>query len=285
MLPPMLWHYTSGAGLRGILESRSFWATNLLYLDDYREFRFAGEVMGNVLAQLRDEEAAPEIRSALVTLQELISRRDPLVTPDLYICCFTSRGNNPNVWRRHTQLADAYNIGVDGLFLFSHGLQNWQLRKCIYAEAEQRVLVHEVLHRRVDELKQGDDLQRVIPALAHEMGGLAPVLKHREFEDEDEWRMIHYPSRYVKYANGEELPEIAVAPNGSPHAILPLDDTLPPVRITLRPDPYSRLDENDVIAMGAATGIIATTSRSDRLLEPTPIVLTRVGFHNSSFQQ
>lgn len=36
---PTLWHYTTAAGLEGILKSQQLWATNIRYLNDDEEFR------------------------------------------------------------------------------------------------------------------------------------------------------------------------------------------------------------------------------------------------------
>jgi hypothetical protein len=37
----LLYHYTSEAGLRGIIESDRIWAAHIRFLDDYTEFRQA----------------------------------------------------------------------------------------------------------------------------------------------------------------------------------------------------------------------------------------------------
>jgi hypothetical protein len=265
ILPPYLWHYTNRVGLQGILESRSFWGTNFLYLEDLREFRFAGDVMRLVLDQVIDEEAAPEIRNELARLQQLISSADRLVTPSLYICSFTSSRDNRDIWRLHTRSGDAYNLGIPGFYLFEHGLSNWQLRPCVYQDTEQRVLVHEVLERRLKRLKEGDQLRHVLIGLAHEISGLAPMLKHPDFTEEQEWRMIRYPNWFVRFPD-ERGPEVQIAPNGVPHATFRFDDPLPPVRITIGPGPRPQLDENDVIAMAAKSRIVASAKRSEILL-------------------
>jgi hypothetical protein len=261
MLPSLLWHYTNREGLQGILGSRSLRATHCLYLEDPSEFRFAGEVMRGALEQLMDEETAPAIRDPVVALQRLISSARPIVTPDLYVCCFTTQGDNPNVWRRHTRPPDAFSIGIGGGFLFVHSLENWQLRRCVYQEPMQHDLVHTVLKARVDQLKTGDDLRRVLPALTHEIVGLAPILKRRDFEDEDEWRIIHYPSWFVRHPEDHE-PDVHIARKAYPYIVFPFDGLLPRVPIILGPGPAPRPDENQVIAMAAASRIIATASRS-----------------------
>jgi hypothetical protein len=39
----LLWHYTTGAGLRGILETNVLWATDVRYLNDESELKYALE--------------------------------------------------------------------------------------------------------------------------------------------------------------------------------------------------------------------------------------------------
>jgi len=261
MLPPTLWHYTNRAGLWGILTSRSLWATRCLRLDDPREFRFAGDVMGSVLDDLIDAETSPEVRPALETLQRLVSTADPRVTPDLYICSFTASGDNRDIWRLHTRPPDAYNLGFDGMYLWMLGMRSWQLRKCLYMDHEQRAMIFYALNHRLDELKSGDHFARTLPVLINDIAWLAPILKRPEFEIEQEWRMIHYPPWLVRFP--DDVPStVYITPKRIPYVVFPFDDSLPRIPITLGPGPALRPDENDIIARAAASRIIATTRRS-----------------------
>src|SRR6266699_2930071 len=49
-----LYHYTSLNGLRGILESRAFWATDIRYMNDMSEAGYASNVVLDALKNRRD---------------------------------------------------------------------------------------------------------------------------------------------------------------------------------------------------------------------------------------
>ena len=51
-VPRLLYHYTTQAGLIGILESKSIWATHGLYLNDASELRLGIEMFKQRLADL-----------------------------------------------------------------------------------------------------------------------------------------------------------------------------------------------------------------------------------------
>jgi hypothetical protein len=189
-LPLYLWHYTSRKVLRNILRTRGLWARHLLRLEDQREFRFAGEVMLSVLEQVMDEETAPEIRDAVVRVQQLIEKAPTDETPDLYVISFTTRPDNPDMWRLHTRPSDdPVSIGIEGRYLLLRSKENWQLRKVFYHDHEQRECMHRVLDIHLNRLKDGDSPETVTPKLARAITVLAPVLKSREFEEKEEWRM------------------------------------------------------------------------------------------------
>jgi hypothetical protein len=55
----LLWHYTTGAGLRGILEKNLLWATDVRYMNDESELNYPvsllDEAFDEALGRLPDE--------------------------------------------------------------------------------------------------------------------------------------------------------------------------------------------------------------------------------------
>jgi hypothetical protein len=283
-IPLYLWHYTSRAALGNILRTRCLWARHLLRLEDQREFRFAGEVLRSVLDQVMDEETAPEIRDAVLLVQQLIEKAPTDETPHLYVISFTTRPDNPNMWRLHTRGSDApVSIGIEGMYLVLRSMENWQLRKVFYHDQEQREWIHRVLDIHLNRLKDGVSPETVIPNLARAITVLAPVLKSREFEEEEEWRMIHYPNWYIRHPEAYE--PTVYDPKENPHIILPFDNLLPPIRITVGPGRTCHPDdENDLVAMAAKNRILAIVGRSGCLTE-LPYEVGMVALHNSSLEE
>jgi hypothetical protein len=98
-------------------------------------------------------------------------------------------------WRAYGGGA-GFSIGFSGAFLrrISDSNQFW-LTKCIYDEEKQRsamrALLSDVLQEEEKRLPNGDN----IPGgnLAAYLNRYAPILKHKSFEEEQEWRIISRP--------------------------------------------------------------------------------------------
>ena len=48
-----LFHYTSFSALKGVLESRALWATDICYLNDAAEYRYAVAAVANRINELK----------------------------------------------------------------------------------------------------------------------------------------------------------------------------------------------------------------------------------------
>ncbi len=263
-LPRFLWKYTSTAGLAGILANRTLWGTNCLFLNDAKEFKYAGEVIKLVLADIIDDETTVELRDELVRLQNLILSAHPDVTPALYICSFTSLSDDLTMWTRYTKPRDAFNVGIDGMYLLMHGgLQSWHLRQCLYDVKTQRMLVDGVIRRRLQQLKDGDQSPHTFVQLAYDIGSLAPQIKEPIWEHEKEWRLIRYPRELVPYPEPHDpVVRTRVGELGETPYITYTLDAVPTLRVTLGPGPVGRLSANDVIVMGASNSMIVRTESS-----------------------
>ena len=57
-----LYHYTSQAGLLGIIQKREIWATNLLFLNDTAELNYAIQIMRQEIENLKEKLSVEEFR-------------------------------------------------------------------------------------------------------------------------------------------------------------------------------------------------------------------------------
>src|SRR5580704_14459526 len=104
--PQRLFHYTSQAGLLGIVSSNVLWATNALYLNDSSELDYG-------LTAAREKLRAVLNRSSAVS--ELLRRTDrllklPILLPDrnFYACCFCEESNLLSQWRAYADRGGGY---------------------------------------------------------------------------------------------------------------------------------------------------------------------------------
>lgn len=105
--PATLYHYTSTAGLLGIVESGSLWATDLAYLNDRREMTHGLELIRNaILATDGGRWTADDAELVLNRLREL----PPVMR--VMVACFCDGGDLLGQWRGYGRSA-GYAIGVD----------------------------------------------------------------------------------------------------------------------------------------------------------------------------
>lgn len=121
--PVALYHYTNSAGLRGILESSSLWATDAEFLNDAQELQFGRNELCDALRAYAEDlfpsnrtpdggkeySRATIVRSAL----QYLDRGDvnvPVKTERIYVTCFCQDSDLLSQWRGYAS-ADGYAIG------------------------------------------------------------------------------------------------------------------------------------------------------------------------------
>ncbi len=265
-LPKTLWHYTNGSGLTGIITGRNLWGTHHLYLNDLSEFTYAATVINAVLDEVIDDSTTAGVRDELHRLQSLVADPNSVVIPQIFICSFSARHDHLTLWRSYTRAGDAYSVGIDGMYLWMRGMQSWQLRRCFYDRMEQRLLIHQAIKGRLEDIQRGIEVRRAFVELAYDFGWLAPFLKDPRWEDEHEWRFIRYPRELVRFPEPDPPGyHTRVGPRGAvPYLPFALDGDPLSVRVTIGPGPTPALTEDDIVAMGAKTSILATVDHSRR---------------------
>jgi hypothetical protein len=190
--PTHLYHYTTAAGFKDIVESQELWMSDIFYLNDWKEF-YHGR---NEFKKLADETLASFEDARMKTAAQVISlvleqprsqmRRHPCV------CSFSTakEGNDLSQWRAYCP-DGGYSLG------FPH--------KRLAALADSRQCVLEECRYTIAECV--DDLDDLLKALVVGMdrldkeafiGGAQMAVswsiaryKDRAFEDEHEWRLIN----------------------------------------------------------------------------------------------
>jgi hypothetical protein len=164
-----LYHYTTAPGLLGILEKHRLWATNVRYLNDPSEGRYAVKLVQKVLqeASTKHEEEVgklekrhPAWESLLVNFGDLISYRIPKIKQwtenalkilderDVYVSCLCPNGNLLSQWRGYGALGGGYALGFDPIQLQeSARAHKVLLRRVIYKPEEQGKIVQHWVDR------------------------------------------------------------------------------------------------------------------------------------------
>jgi len=248
--PPVLYHYTSVAGLQGIITSQSFYATVVHYLNDSQEFRHALSHASHFLVRQANSASDSHYKAFLLSLAQSLE-----LIEDLNICVFslTAEADLLSQWRAYCPPGSGYSMGFrsDGIQRIL-GAQGLTLGPCTYNEAEQQELVYEVIETAIapygtTERPAGatpeEFARRVIPDLFRGLSKVAPFVKHPSFAEEREWRIVsetifndhpligYRPGRLmlmpyltIKLSDRpEELPLADIVVGPTPHASLAMN--------------------------------------------------------------
>lgn len=242
-VPGLLYHYTSGEALLGILTSTSLWATDSAYLNDTREFTFGREELAAAIRELAKRiadrvpesplhDSPAEIADHVRPLADQVD--GPLEGP--YITSFCRHPDLLSQWRSYGR--NGYSIGFrsDALQTIAapkagrryNGVEEEvdptrpnqppALRRVRYGEGSVSAMVEAVIYRY--EALSGVPRSPLygIDDLAFLYAEVASV-KDNAFEQEDEWRLILHP--------GATLPKYRVDAQSTliPYIPLPFDRT------------------------------------------------------------
>lgn len=197
--PDILYHYTTQAGLLGIVRGKEIWASHTQYLNDSREFRHAIEIVEEELSKMKFESQHRAHAEVLNEMERAIRGRG-IETINVCVCSFSAAGDDLSQWRAYGGGASGFSIGFSGAFLraVSDELRFW-LAPVLYQESEQRELVRALLEDVVaenlgkrTEIKD-DERMPLGGNLVAYLNRYAPILKHRSFSEEQEWRIISRP--------------------------------------------------------------------------------------------
>jgi hypothetical protein len=198
--PSRLYHYTTGAGLLGIVESNSLWATNILYLNDSSEISYGFSRARNHLRALREKRSTEPLITFLSRAEDLLNLSVLIPGRQFYALCFCERPDLLSQWRAYADRGGGYAIGFDtedlttaviklslSLFQVEYGTgKNWQLlvqdidslccalTRCIERwPADEEMLISATL----------DDFKLALIFRLFWM-------KHPGFSEEKEWRIL-----------------------------------------------------------------------------------------------
>lgn len=202
--PERLWHYTSGAGAKGIFQSRTLWAGHLGYMNDTSEVGHAMNLSREVVERLAPE--LPHHDAALQRWVTYVTDSPPKSwAPNLFAVSFSEQRDLLSQWRGYaTGAGGPFCIGFPSSVLMDRvdcgdGLA-WTLRKCVYSHEEQANLIELGIRRGLELAEDPDSLPsgktREDFAYGHIYGavmGVAPLCKHPDFAEEREWRLLFGP--------------------------------------------------------------------------------------------
>ncbi len=145
-IPSTLWHYTSCAGLQGIIASKSIWATEYRFLNDRQEFLHAKELA----YQLAEEE--PEYVGQKFPAREHVRKAIDIAFGTGYlhedrlrvmVASFSEEGDQLSQWKGYANDSRGVSIGLDlrGIRPPSNIGTAVVFAPCLYTDKEKRALL------------------------------------------------------------------------------------------------------------------------------------------------
>lgn len=199
----LLYHYTDAAGLVGILESHSLWATHTGYLNDPSELGYFNQVLDDAINELSEEldrSIAGRVMSGV---------RTPFVERSLfhsYVASLSADDASASQWLAYGDHGMGFAIGFNKAVLgLSASLEGWRLMDVQYSSEDHRSAmlgaVRGVLEQAED-LGADPDVAAVGALASYFMGhrmNYGSLMKHPAYRYEAE-------SRLVSLEPGDALP-------------------------------------------------------------------------------
>lgn len=105
--PRCLYHYTSAAGMRGILESGKLRAHNIDDVNDKAEIRYAVSVMR---AHTERSYAQEPYEPVAVLLAQIAKQLDSVDTSHVFIASFSAENDDTSLWRLYSDRERGFSI-------------------------------------------------------------------------------------------------------------------------------------------------------------------------------
>lgn len=200
-----LFHYTTVPGLFGIIENECFWLTNIQYMNDLSEIRYAKNLIKDMLAQLSLKDKYVDGFSKYLNRVEEFN----IEYNNYYIACFTHNGDSLPMWTMYGKdCGVAIEIDLTSEYHFVFG-PNCFFEDMLYEESifyrfiENVVDIYYAEYTKLINCKHIDEciVDGVMNELCANIVWYAHNLKNRNFSHESETRLFYrYKNDYtIKY--------------------------------------------------------------------------------------
>jgi hypothetical protein len=195
--PERLYHFTDCAGLIGIFEKRTVWASLATSLNDPSEVRYGLDLACDLFRKGR----VTATNFSLDGMEKLVAARAD--ESRAYIVSFCGNLNLAGQWLHYGRSGSGVAVGF-----YPERLTQppYDLFRIVYRQEAQAEVINAII-RTIDETlgellptiedESGRDRLKAVAAdlAADHLWMVSPKLKHPSFEAEDEWRLIAYELR------------------------------------------------------------------------------------------
>ncbi len=178
----IIYHYCSMKAFEGILNSKSLWLSDSMFMNDKYEGRWVDKIVEEVLESLEDDYSEKQ-------LKQYRQQYNTLKDKKAYMCSFSKEPDKLSQWRAYADKASGVAIGfsreairLTGNFDFKLALMD-----VLYDKEEQTRIIKESIKFSLanDYLEQSKEL--------------AYFLKNPSFYEEEEVRFLYTPENDMSY--------------------------------------------------------------------------------------
>ena len=234
-VPKHLYHYTSADGLLGILSSTSVWLTNIQYMNDLSEIQYAANLFQSVLDELDLQQLCPDQVEVVKRLSAIHDGTTVMPDTGIYSASFCENGNLLSQWRAYRDTSGGYALVFDFFHFLRTSSTPCALVKVIYDPELQYKILKGMLESFLSAIPKFTDsygakyTEHILLNICHQCSttatNLFACLKHPEFHEEKEWRLIaSAPATHKKYAPNYSLKFRTYNGNLIPYIILDLKE-------------------------------------------------------------
>lgn len=210
-VPHTLFHYTTQNGFLGIIESKSLRMSDNKYLNDTTEYTYAVQLVKGELEKGKYK----EFRNFLYINKfdnslERIKEKYPI-----FVCSFSEKGDLLSQWRGYCSNGGGFSIGFDksDIIRMKGRYREFNFVRCVYKKSSQREFIRKFLNDSVCTFQKFDVSNdeylkpRFINNFFLMLLTIIPMLKHRSFREEREWRIVSnfkkIKSSQIKFREGK----------------------------------------------------------------------------------
>lgn len=183
-----LYHYTTAAGLQGIISSKSLWTTDYRFLNDTSEFRYGWKLMVSAIDR-REVDIKERSSFAWDTIALFLRDMDKATA---FVGSLTPHGDLLSQWRGYNR-GQGFAIGFDEAWLEHNAtLQNFDISPVIYDPDRQGAAADTTVDILLEQLvnEAAMTVLEKLNAWRIQAVKTALRLKDRHFSEEQESRLV-----------------------------------------------------------------------------------------------
>ena len=210
----LLYHYTSLAGLQGIVTSRKQWASELRYMNDGQELR---QFVQHLDREIHKRLDAASGQADVLTQFRAFALARVATGPMLFAISFTEQGNLLSQWRGYCPHGRGVSLGFTAERIIATAKAGgFSVGRCIYDAEHQSELAARVIDAALTTAEAlGPDAAaeplhsyyRAFLSIENDIIKISALVKNESFREEAEWRLVSeaFPrdaQAHVEYREG-----------------------------------------------------------------------------------